>query len=114
MADQSMEAGSDLYRQMLAFDYEDDERADLMRKVWEPTPWIVDAYTGSPDDDRTRAMIEWCHERFGDESYPIHGRSGQWHRGGVTLYGWTWFGFATEPQMREFVAAWPITKAPSP
>jgi hypothetical protein len=78
-----------------------------MRKVWTPTPWMVEAYTGRCDDVREHNMIHWCHDTFGPESSPIHGRSGDWMRGSVTINGWTWFGFATEALMRQFVGAWP-------
>lgn len=104
---ETMEAGSDLYRRVLAFDYGDDERADLMREVWSQTPWMVDAYSGPTADGRDFDMRAWCRARFGAEALPLHGRPGQWQRGGATIHGWTWFGFATEAQMREFVEAWP-------
>jgi hypothetical protein len=33
--------------------------------------------------------------------------TGRWRRGSVTIYGWTWFGFASEADMQLFQATWP-------
>jgi hypothetical protein len=96
-----------LYDRMVAFNYEDDERAALMRKVWDPTPWMVDAYTGNYVDGREREMLLWCFDTFGDQASPIHEKPGTWLRGSATVDGWTWFGFATEADMDRFVARWP-------
>lgn len=100
--------GSALYQQMLAFDYGDTERNELMRKVWSGTPWMVNAWTGSPDDDEFRWIMDWCRERWGPEAWPLHDRGGTWQRGGATIHGWTWFGFATEAMMQEFAERWRI------
>lgn len=100
--------GTDLFRRTLAFDYGDAERAELMRKVWSPTPWMVDAFTGSCGDRRDREMIDWCIVRCGTSASPIHGRPGQWQRGSATVYGWAWFGFAEEADLTAFVDAWPV------
>ena len=70
-------------------------------------PWMVDAYTGSMSHDRDHEMCDWCREHFGDEAFPIHGRDGDWQRGGATIYGYTWFGFKTEEMMKQFMAVWP-------
>lgn len=80
---------------------------DLMRKVWAGTPWMTEAYTGSPDDARWQEMADWCETHYGPEAWPIHGHAGRWHRGGATINGFTWLGFATEEMMRAFEAAWP-------
>jgi hypothetical protein len=89
---------TDIYHRAMAYDYGDDERAALMRKVWEPTPWIIEVYVGQHpyEGPRERQILEWCRDDFGDESSPIHGRAGRWHPGNATIYGWKWFGFATE------------------
>jgi hypothetical protein len=99
---------------MLAFDYGDAERAELMRRVWEGTPWMVDVLEGDFYHERGRDMLEWCDETFGPAAWPIHGRPGTWHRGSATVYGHTWYGFATEAQMRQFCERWgvPIEVAP--
>jgi hypothetical protein len=99
--------GTDLFHRTMAFNDEDDARSAIMRKVWTPTPWMVDAYTGRCGDTREHGMIHWCRDAFGAESSPIHSRSGDWHRGSATVNGWTWFGFASEALMRQFVGAWP-------
>ena len=98
---------SDLYRRMLEYDYGDEDRRDLMEKVWSGTPWMVDAFTDGINSPRERAMIEWCRDEFGDEAWPIHGKSGSWHYGCVTIHGWTWFGFDTEDKMHQFCERWP-------
>lgn len=95
-------AGSDLYKSQIA-----NGSDDLTRSVWAGTPWMVDAFTGPSMDDRSREMMDWCRNEFGVESWPIHGKPGNWHRGGVTLYGWTWMGFATEEMMLKFIERWP-------
>jgi len=100
-------AGTDLYRRVVLFDYGDGDRGQLQRKVWAPTPWMTDVYVGRWEDGRERQILEWCYETFGSESSPIHERIGRWHRGGATINGWTWFGFASEEDMQAFVAAWP-------
>lgn len=96
--------GSDLYRQMLAFDYGDEARRGIMEEVWTVTPWIIDAHSGSINSDTERALISWCRSTFGDEALPIHGRPGEWQRGSATIHGWTWFGFRTEAQLDQFRA----------
>lgn len=97
--------GSDEFRKILEFNYRGDETSALMRKCWSVTPWVLDVFTG--DDARERQMIAWCYERYGRQASPIHGFEGTWQRGNATIHGWTWVGFATETQMREFEAAWP-------
>ena len=96
-----------LFDRTMAFDHDDAQRAALMHKVWEPTPWMVDVYTGRCGEAREYDMLRWCYDQLGDQSSPIHDRTGRWHRGGATINGWTWFGFATEADMNLFLAAWP-------
>lgn len=101
--------GTDIYRGAIEHDYGDQRCTDLMRQVWDPTPWITNAYTGSFSEEPTRRLEirEWLTERFGAEAWPLHGRPGRWHTGSVTVNGWTWIGFDTEEAMREFEEAWP-------
>lgn len=96
-----------LYERTMAFDHHNAETNELMRKVWEPTPWMVNAWTGRSGDQRDREMLLWCYELFGDMASPIHDRPGRWQRGLVNVLGWTWFGFADEAEMQTFVARWP-------
>lgn len=98
---------TDLHKRMLAFNYEDDERSELMWKVWRGNPWMVDAYTGNYDTGRKREMLHWCYETMGQEASPIHDRPGLWQQGHATIHGWTWFGFASESAMKYFVSRWP-------
>lgn len=98
---------TDLYKRTIAFNYDDTDRKALMRKVWDPTPFMVDAWTGRHEDGRDRQMIEWCFTTFGPESSPIHGKAGRWHRGGATVNGWTWFGFSTDTELQQFLERWP-------
>ncbi|MCZ4284601.1 hypothetical protein O4H29_07100 [Marinobacter salarius] len=97
--------GSDLYQRQIA-ECED----ELMHKVWDNTPWMIDAYTGSisRDNERYQEIMEWCRDQFGPEAWPIHGKPGDWHCGGATVHGWTWLGFATKEMMDKFAAAWPV------
>lgn len=99
-----------LYERMLAFNYEDDERAALMRKIWSGFPWIVDAYTGgySNDRDREYEIQRWCDAEIGEQASPIHDRPGSWYRGLATINGWTWMGFASEADMNRFMERWQV------
>lgn len=109
--------GSDLYQRLMAF-YDEHNRhnSELHHKVWDGTPWMVNAYTGSScSDTRYAEMMEWCHERFGEPSWPFSDdpRSGDWRSGNATVYGWTYFGFKTETMMNEFAKAWPNPPSPT-
>lgn len=103
-----------LYQRTIARYQSEPELNDLMFKVWSPTPWMVDAFTGRICEDRDHQMRAWCHEQFGDECSPILGKTGTWQRGYATINGWTWFGFASEEQMASFCDAWPSSEAPRP
>ena len=109
-----MSDGTALYRQAIdsAMYDGDEERAELMRKVWEPTPWIVDVWTGgfAQEFGREQEIREWCTEHFGPECFVIGGRDGKWQRGSATINGMTWMGFATEEMMNEFMAVWGTEK----
>ena len=97
-----------LFERTMAFDYGRAETSALMRKVWEPTPWMVDAYTGDVvDREREREMLSWCYDEIGPQASPIHDRAGRWQRGNATVFGWTSFGFAAEADMLRFIARWP-------
>lgn len=100
---------TDLHKRMLAFDYVDRERNELMERVWRDTPWMVDIYSGgySKDRDREHDILTWCHGEFGEQHSAIHDRPGRWQRGSATIHGWTWFGFSTEAEMHQFVEHWP-------
>ncbi|MGJ5163212.1 hypothetical protein [Bradyrhizobium sp. HKCCYLR1051] len=68
---------------------------------------MVNAYTGRCGEIREHNIIHWCHDAFGQEASPIHGRTGDWQRGCAIVHGWTWFGFSSEALMRQFLGAWP-------
>lgn len=104
-----MTEGTELYREMLAFNYGDGERNEMMRNHWTGTPWMINIFTGSHPDGRDREMMEWCAERFGPEAWPYstNPRAGRWKRGGATVFGWGWYGFDAEQAMKEFEAAFP-------
>jgi hypothetical protein len=100
--------GSALFaRVMIGADEDKDrERGELMHKVWNPTPWMLDVFDGGPGPDgREREIRNWLNRHFGRESSPIHGHEGLWHQGNVTMHGRTWYGFATEEMMTRFAAA---------
>lgn len=101
--------GSELYHSVMDT-FENDSKFDdeLMHKVWDGTPWIVNAYTGNIENtSRYYDIQKWCRENFGDEAWPIHGEQGDWHRGGATIQGWTWMGFKTKEMMDKFIEKWP-------
>lgn len=102
------ECGSDLYRSHIA----GLPAGDISRRVWDGTPWMLSAFTDSTSADngqRYRKMAEWCRERWGEEAFPFgnNPRPGEWRIGNATVFGWTWWGFATEGQMQAFAEAWP-------
>lgn len=101
------EIGTGLYQFILDRSAGDDERDVLMRKVWEPTPWVINVFEGSYDEYNFIDIIRWCCDNLGDESYPIHDKVGVWHRGGATVDGYTWYGFASEELMQRFIDAHP-------
>lgn len=101
-----MTIGSNLYQRQIASREIKDKRDELMLKVWSPTPWMVDAFTGSCSGGRYAEIILWCDRKFGPQAWPIHGKSGDWHMGGATVYGYTWIGFKNESMMNEFLAEW--------
>ena len=106
--------GSDLYhRSMAYYESRENDKGDLQHKVWDGTPWMFDAYTGGVANDRDLEIREWCEDQFGPEAWPIHGKPGSWHRGGATVYGWTWFGFATSEMMDQFKARWDDVEKPT-
>lgn len=100
---------SDLYRRVMQWnaDQGDDERTALAHRVWDGTPWMVNWYTDSPNTDRARSMIEWCHSKWGDQAWWPQDRPGPWQRGSATIHGWEWWGFDAEDKMRAFMDAWP-------
>lgn len=107
MADDNPVQGSPLYQRQIA-----NSEDALMHQVWDGTPWMIEAYTGSiANYGRYREIMEWCHYHFGPEAWPIHGLPGHWHSGGATVMGWTWMGFATEAMMQQFVEAWGSAEA---
>lgn len=106
--DRERKMATPLFDRVMAFDHGDVELNDLVRKVWEPTPWMINVFTGrDADEPREREMLIWCFRELGEESSPIHSRHGTWHRGNATVLGWTWYGFATEAAMQRFLARWP-------
>lgn len=103
---------SRLHREYVLAD--DGPHGELSRKVWAGNPWIIDMYVGNGHpDSRERDMILWCRDKFGDETQPFGDEPiyRRWRRGGATVYGWGWFGFETEADMKAFEEAWP---PPSP
>lgn len=99
--------GTDLYRSILAYDYGDKERGDLMEKVWSVTPWVVNVRTGSMTDMGSAyyRIKQWCAGSMGAEAWPIHGRPGSWQYGSATVFGETYIGFATEAMLDRFRSA---------
>lgn len=99
-----MTKGTELYQQVI--NWKGYTNPELMRQVWEPTPYIIDVYTGGRHDDRGYEIREWLTERWGRACSPIHGHEGLWQFGNATINGYTWLGFATEEMMQEFLRTW--------
>lgn len=98
---------SDLFERTINFDYDDPERSELMRKVWSVTPHMIECYTGNIGGDREALYRAWLYENIGPQAYPIHEKPGEWQFGSVTIFGWTWLGFSTAAQLRQFKEAFP-------
>jgi len=96
--------GTELYRDVIK--WKGYTNPELIRKVWEPTPYMIDVYTGGHTSTRRYEMREWLTERWGQACSPIHGREGLWQFGNATINGYTWLGFATKEMMQEFLRAW--------
>lgn len=99
--------GTALYQRTMAFNYGTADRTKIMREVWTPTPWMIEAFVGHYRDGREDEILRWCYAELGEMSSPIHGTKGSWHRGGATINGWCWFGFSDETTMQRFAARWP-------
>lgn len=110
-----MVIGNQFYADAMAY-YEAnvDDGGELEHKVWDGTPFMVDWFTGPVAHERDLLMRQWCRHHIGDEAWPIHGKRGRWHRGGATVYGWTWFGFETQAFLDAFMTAWPLPDGVAP
>jgi hypothetical protein len=92
-----------LHKRILSADYGDQERTDLMVKVWAGTPFVVNVRTGSINSEAEREIAEWCRESFGPDAWPIHGKPGKWQRGSATVHGETFMGFDTAETLAIFM-----------
>lgn len=98
--------GTKIFQNVLSLSGADYKHLGILKEVWQSTPWIVHAYTGSSDDDHYKEVKNWCLEQFGVEACPLRGLAGNWQTGNVTFMGWTWIGFSTEEQMNKFILRW--------
>lgn len=96
--------GSKLFKQMIAVISDSEKTSELMKELWSPTPWMIDAFTDSNDSERYREILDWCHNKWGRESNNVEDRN--WRVGGATVYGYTWYGFKTKQMMNEFIHKW--------
>lgn len=93
--------GTDFYRRYIH--KAEHEHADVLKREWQPTPWVIDVHTG----DRFNEMREWCLRTMGRDSSPMHGSFGMWKFANVTMIGNTWVGFETPKAMWAFQARFP-------
>lgn len=107
-----------LYERIIGYDYGDQERNDLMRKVWQGTPYVVNVTTGSINSDEWQEIMQFCRDEFGTEAWPIHGRAGRWQSGSATVFGETFIGFDTSKAMATFIRRFPdrvlVSEVPAP
>jgi hypothetical protein len=96
-----------LYKRMLALSMDDPDGGELMRKVWDPTPYMIDVRDFEPNSKEWFDFLRWALEELGEESSPIHDQAGVWRRGNATLFGWTWYGFAAQHLMDKFMRRYP-------
>lgn len=96
---------TDLFNRILAQNYGDQDRNDLMAKVWGVTPFVVNVRTGSPGEDLYREIIQWARTELGPQAMPIHGHDGDWQTGSATVFGETFIGFKHEIDLGRFSEA---------
>lgn len=107
----SIAQGSELFhKRILEYDYKDSDMHELQIRVWNTVPWMVDVFVGEYEG-KEGELTNWCRKEIGRESSFIHGKKGLWRRGNVIIFGWTWFGFATEELMNRFVEKFPPEKS---
>ena len=99
--------GTALYDRILEMSKSDPDAGELMRKVWAPTPWVINVRDFEPNSKEWFDFVRWAIEELGDESSPIHEQAGVWKRGNATLFGWAWYGFAAEHLMDKFMRRYP-------
>lgn len=98
---------NDFHKRVLELNCGTAEATKMMRDLWAPTPFMVEAWNGHRNDQREREMFDWCFKTFGPESSPLHGKQGRWRRGGAPNYSWGWWGFSTLAELDQFMARWP-------
>ena len=76
--------------------------SDLTHKLWDHTPWVIDVFFGGHNSESERSILDYCFCNFGPEAWPIHGKPGNWYRGGATVDGSGWIGFHTAAMMEQF------------
>ena len=96
--------GTNLYDQVMQMD----TATDLLKQLWRPFPFMVEAFTGRGDHSfiRMQEITDWLHDNFGQEGNPLRGIEGAWRVGGATVNGWTWVGFTEEDAMQAFIERW--------
>jgi hypothetical protein len=100
---------TDLYQRVMG---DTDPHLNINKRVWKDYPWLIDAFTGSHDDSRSREIQDWLHKEFGREGWALADRAGRWQRGSATVNGWTWHGFATREDMDAFLSRWGVPQVP--
>lgn len=100
--------GNELYNKIISYDYGNDELKSLMKKIWQGTPYVVNAYFGDFDEknDRAEKIRYWCVKNFGERNDFLRGISGNWTEGNVTILGYNWIGFKTKEQLDKFIEVW--------
>ena len=102
---------TELYKLIMKKAEQNGSDLELQHMVWDPTPWVIQVQLGDPVDtfeySDEREIMDYCLAQFGPESWPIHNKPAAWYRGGATVNGVTWLGFATEQMMQQFMADWP-------
>ena len=98
---------TDAYRDMMdcIAKWQDAKSLALAHEVWDPTPYVIIVRTGSVGSDTEQSMIDWCVDKLGKESSPIHGQRGRWYRGGAVVFGESTMGFASQEDMALFCTA---------
>ena len=97
----------ELYGHGMAKSHDQHPQPHTLQEACGGTPFGVNAYTGPLGECRIEDIREWCCDHYGPEAWPRGGQAGEWYSGSTTINGWTWFEFATETMMTDFLEAWP-------
>lgn len=99
--------GTQLYEKIVSFEYRDQALADLVRKAWAGTPWVINIRDFGVNSGEWFDFIDWANVELGPESCAWNDYTGDRYPAGAIVNGLTNYGFSTEEKMRQFMARYP-------